>query len=121
MKIIQFTLSNQQQKLTLNFEDNSQLSYHFEYLRVFSPGETKPKNGSSTPQVFHKKEVRLKNIEPLGRYGHRLIFNDQHSAIFSDNDFERLYKNYENNWQQYCESLTNIHSREASINFTEIK
>jgi len=121
MKIIQFTLSNQQKKLTLNFDDNSQLSYQFEYLRVFSPGEAKAKNGSLIPEVFHKKEVYLKGIEPLGKYGHRLIFSDKHIAIFSDIDFKMLYKNYENNWQQYCESLTNIHSREASINFTEIK
>jgi DUF971 family protein len=121
MNIIQFTLSNQQKKLTLNFDDKSQLSYHFEYLRVFSPAEPKPKNSSLTPEVFHKKEVSLQSIEPLGKYGHRLIFNDSHSAIFSNNDFQSLYKNYESNWQQYCQSLTKIQSREASINFTEVK
>jgi DUF971 family protein len=121
MKIIQFTLSNQQQKLTLNFDDKSQLSYHFEYLRVFSPGEPKPKSGSPIPEIFHKKDVRLEGIEPLGKYGHRLIFDDSHSAIFSDKDFQMLYQNYESNWQKYCESLTKIQSREASINFTEVK
>jgi DUF971 family protein len=121
MNIIQLTLSNSQKKLTLNFDDNSQLSYPFEYLRVFSPAEPKPKNGSLIPQVFHKKDVYLTGVEPLGKYGHRLIFDDSHSAIFSNNDFQTLYKNYENNWQQYCNSLTTIQSREASINFTEVK
>ncbi len=121
MKITQFTLSSKKKKLTLSFDDNNQFSYYFEYLRVFSPSEVKPKNGSSVPEVFHKKNIQLMAIEPLGKYGHRLVFDDQHSAIFTDNDFLSLYQNHDTNWQQYCDSLTSIQSREMSINFTEVK
>ena len=121
MKIVQFTLSRQQKKLTLSFDDNNQYSYAFEYLRVFSPAEAKPKNSTNIPEVFHKKNVLLQTIEPLGKYGHRLLFDDQHSAIYTDNDFLALYQNHENNWQQYCDNLTSIQSRETSINFTEVK
>jgi DUF971 family protein len=121
MKITQFTINNKQKKLTLSFDDNNQFSYHFEYLRVFSPAEAKPKNGSTIPEVFHKKNVQLKAIEPLGKYGHRLVFDDQHSAIFTHNDFLSLYQSHEKNWQQYCDSLTSIQNRETSINFTEVK
>lgn len=121
MKIVQFTLSIKQKKLTLNFDDNRQLSYSIEYLRVFSPAEAKPKNGSVTPEVFHKKDIQLNTIEPVGKYGHRLIFDDQHSAIYADNDFLMLYQNYERNWQEYCDKLTSVQSRETSINFTEVK
>ena len=121
MKIIQFTLSSKQKKLTLNFDDNHQLSFSFEYLRVFSPTEAKPKGDSTTPQVFHKKDVQLIIIEPLGKHGHRIVFDDQHSAIFTDEIFKNLYKNYEVNWQNYCGSLTSSQNREASINFVEVK
>jgi len=121
MKILQFTLSSKQKKLTLNFNDNHQLSFAFEYLRVFSPAETKPKGGSTTPEVFHKKDVQLTHIEPLGKHGHRLVFDDQHSGIYSEEVFKNLYENYQTNWQNYCDNLTSSQNREASINFVEIK
>ncbi len=121
MKIVQFTLSSKQQKLTLNFEDDQQLSFSFEYLRVFSPSENKAKNGAKTPQVFHKKDVQITSIEPLGKYGHRLVFDDQHSAIFTDEVFSILYKNYQQNWQSYSDTLTSSQNREASISFVEVK
>jgi len=121
MKILQFTLSVKQKKLTLNFDDNHQLSFTFEYLRVFSPAENKPKGGSTTPEVFHKKNVQLTLIEPLGKHGHRLVFDDQHSAIYTEEIFKNLYKNYQTNWQSYCGGLTSSKNREASINFIEVK
>jgi DUF971 family protein len=121
MNIIQFTLSRQKKKLTINLDSNHQLSLEFEYLRVFSPGEAKPKSGAKIPEVFHKKEVQLTRIEPLGKYGHRLVFDDKHSAIFTDQTFKTLFENYNVNWQGYCESLTGNQNRETSISFVEVK
>jgi DUF971 family protein len=121
VNIIQFTLSSKQKKLTLNFDNNHQLSFDFEYLRVFSPAVAKPKNGATTPEVFHKKDVQLTHIEPLGKHGQRLVFNDKHSAIFTDQIFKNLYENYKINWTNYCDSLTSSQNREASINFVEVK
>lgn len=121
MSIIQFSISSKQKKLTLSFDDNLQIGLSFEYLRVFSPAVAKPKQANTSPKVFHKKNVLLTLIEPLGKYGHRLVFDDQHSAIFSDDIFINLYENYEINWQQYCNSLTSSQNRESSINFVEVK
>lgn len=121
MKIIQFTLDRKQKKLTLNFDSNLQLSFSFEYLRVFSPVETKAKNGVKIPEVFHKKDVLLTDIEPLGKHGHRLVFDDKHGAIFTDQTFKNLFDNYDINWQSYCSSLTTNQNREASISFVEVK
>jgi DUF971 family protein len=121
MSIIQFSMSRKQEKLTLRFDNNRQLSLSFEYLRVFSPGEKKSKGNTSSPQVFHKKHVQLTHIEPLGKYGHRLVFDDQHNAIFTNEMFINLYENHEINWQKYGETLTSTQSREASINFVELK
>ncbi|TWX55276.1 gamma-butyrobetaine hydroxylase-like domain-containing protein [Colwellia hornerae] len=121
MNIIQFTLDRKQKKLTLNVDSNHQLNFSFEYLRVFSPVETKTKNGVKIPEVFHKKEVQLTDIEPLGKYGHRLVFDDKHSAIFTDQTFKNLFDSYDVNWQNYCRSLTTSQNREASISFVEVK
>lgn len=121
MKIVQFTLNNQQKQLTLIFDNSHQFSFSFEYLRVFTPSQTKSKSNSATPEIFHKKDVRLLRIEPLGKHGHRLLFDDQHSAIFTDEIFKKLYNDYEKNWQSYCDNLTSSQNREASINFVEVK
>ena len=121
MSIIQFSISSKQKNLTLSFDNNLQFNFDFEYLRVFSPAAVKPKQGNTSPEVFHKKNIQLIGIEPLGKYGHRLVFDDQHSAIFSEELFVNLYENHEINWQKYCENLTSSQNRESSINFVEVK
>jgi DUF971 family protein len=121
MSIIQFYLSSKQKKLTLNFDNNLQLIFNFEYLRVFSPSAIQSKQGKKTPEVYHKKNIQLIGIEPLGKYGHRLVFDDKHSAIFTDENFIDLYENHEINWQLYCDGLTSSQNRESSINFVEVK
>jgi len=121
MSIIQFSISSNQKKLTISFDNNLQISLSFEYLRVFSPTSANPKQGNTPPEVFHKKNVQLTLIEPLGKYGHRLVFDDKHSAIFSDDILINLSENYEINWQKYCKSLTSSKNRESSINFVEVK
>ncbi|MFB0980596.1 MAG: gamma-butyrobetaine hydroxylase-like domain-containing protein [Alteromonadaceae bacterium] len=121
MSIIQFSINSKQKKFTLNFDNNLQLNFDFEYLRVFSPAAVKPKKSNAAPDVFHKKNIQLLHIEPLGKYGHRLVFDDKHSAIFTDEIFIHLYENHEINWQQYCASLTSSQNRESSINFVKVK
>lgn len=121
MSIIQFSISSKQKKLTLSFDNNLQLNFDFEYLRVFSPAAVKPKQSNTTPEVFHKKNIQLIGIEPLGKYGHRLVFDDKHSAIYSEEIFVNLYENHEINWQKYCDNLTSSQNRESSINFVEVK
>ena len=121
MSIIQFSISSKQKKLTLSFDNNLQLNFDFEYLRVFSPAAVKSKQSNTTPEVFHKKNIQLIGIEPLGKYGHRLVFDDKHSAIYSEEIFVNLYENHEINWQKYCDNLTSSQNRESSINFVEVK
>ena len=121
MSIIQFSISSKEKKLTLSFDNNLQLIFDFEYLRVFSPAAVKPKQSNTTPEVFHKKNIQLIRIESLGKYGHRLVFDDQHSAIFSEELFVNLYEKHEINWQKYCDNLTSSQNRESAINFVEVK
>jgi DUF971 family protein len=122
--IEKFILNNSQSTLTCCFNDTTQSSLTYEYLRVFSPTEQKKtqskKSPSTTPQVFHKKSVKIIAIEPLGKHGYRFVFDDNYSDVFSDNNLADLVKQHEQLWPEYELSLTSVNSREESINFKAI-
>jgi len=128
---IKFTLKTKQQTLEVLLSDATSQSIpplllSYEYLRVFSPKElqkvssNKTSTAKSTPQVFHKKNVLLIAIEPLGKHGHRLIFDDGFDDIFSTNELFELSQNFNDNWSCYLENLSTNNSREESINFKAI-
>jgi len=116
MTISAFTLNNAEKSLTIILNSKAtQLS--FEYLRVFSPTQ-----GAKQPTlVTHKKAITLTAIENVGKHGHRLIFDDQHSAIYSSDYFSLLIEERATRWQAYLNELkASGHSREAMINITQL-
>lgn len=128
---IKFTLKSNKRELEVTFNnvssaENTTLSLSYEYLRIFSPHERQKalsaRNvpSSSIPQVFHKKNIQLSTIEPVGKHGHRLIFNDGFSDIYSNNELLELSNSFNGYWAQYIGSLSNINSREESINFKAV-
>lgn len=120
-----FKLNNTLNNLTCIFDNNSDIIMSYEYLRVFSPTEIKKiestKTTFRTPQVFHKKKVKLIAIEPLGKHGCRFLFDDNYSDVFSEADLISLHQNYSSFWYDYKESLTSTNSREEVINFKAVK
>lgn len=119
MKIKQFIISNNEASLTINFSNGEDACLRFEYLRVFSPPIS-----NSTKQnalVTHKKLVKLITIEAVGKHGYRLIFDDQHSALYSTEYLLQLIQEDEQRWQHYLTELqASGHSREAMINITQL-
>lgn len=126
-----FTLRVKQQTLEVTLNSNtsdysSSFSLNYEYLRVFSPSElqkmssNKSASSDSTPHVFNKKNVQLIAIEPLGKHGHRFIFDDGFNDIYSANELLELSQNFNDNWSRYIEHLSSTQSREESINFKAI-
>ncbi len=90
----------------------------FEYLRISSPNAN-----SKKPQaiISHKKQVQLLAIESVGKHGYRFIFDDQHSAIYSDDYLKKLITEQEVRWQAYLDELKfSGHSREAMIMIKEV-
>jgi len=119
MNIKQFIINNNEKNLTLNFFKGEVVCLSFEYLRVFTPTN----NNSPKQQVLvtHKKSVMLNAIENVGKHGYRLVFDDQHSAIYSSEYLALLTKEYEQRWQHYLQELkASGHSREAMINITQL-
>ena len=119
MGIKQFIINNDEKKLTVNFIKGKSASLSFEYLRVFTP--TANNSPKQQTLVTHKKLVQLTAIENVGKHGFRLIFDDQHSAIYSSEYLALLIKENEQRWQHYLIELHNSgHSREAMINITQL-
>jgi len=123
MKIARFLIDNTLNNLTIEFSadvaiENIQLS--FEYLRISSPANSTKK--SKTSQVTtHKKDVLLTNIESVAKHGYRFIFDDDHSAIYSEQYIQTLVLEYELRWQDYLAELkTSGHSRDTMIDFKQL-
>ena len=129
--ISKFTLNADQDILEISLKDSSTeqskpLSLSCEYLRIFSPSEcqkshsAKAPTPNNIPQVFHKKNVQLSHIEPLGKHGHRFIFNDGFNDIYSTTHLLELANKFDENWALYLNGLTSTNSREESINFKAV-
>lgn len=98
---------------------NEQTEYQlpFEYLRVFSPAQVPGKS----PLVTHKKHVKIQVIESVGKHGSRFTFDDQHSAIYSNEHLQDLAINQTAYWQEYLAQLKDSgHSREAMIDIKQV-
>ena len=123
-KLDSFILNNALNNLTCVFDSNTDIIMSYEYLRVFSPTEIKKiqsnKTQSTTPQVFHKKNVKLIAIEPLAKHGYRFLFDDNYNDIFSDTDLMTLSQNHLSSWPAYKATLTTTNNREESINFKAV-
>ena len=71
--------------LSLTFEDGLNVNLTSEYLRCFSPS-AEVKGHAPGQEVLQKgkENVGIDNIEPVGNYAVKLIFDDGHNTgIFS--------------------------------------
>lgn len=117
--ITRFTLQQSQKNLLVEFDHDSTMSFSFEYLRVFSPAAQS--NTGEQKLVSHKKLVMIRKIEAVAKKSYRLLFDDNHSAIFTANDFITLYREYEMRWQHYLNLLQQSpHSREAMLDIKQL-
>ena len=125
MKITHFIIDNVEKSLTVEFSINENITnivLSFEYLRISSPIDSakKMKNGQ-VAIISHKKQVNLVNIERVAKYGYRLIFNDDHSAIYSEAYIHTLAIEHDMRWQAYLDKLkVSGHSREAMIEIKQL-
>lgn len=136
LAVSRFILDNNKASLIVTFSaskttEQQTCSLSFEFLRVFTPENyharysEQAQQGQSAqkaaPMICHKKQVKLLNIEPVAKYGYRLIFDDQHSAIYSPAHLQQVFQQSDSLWQRYLIDLKNSgHSREASIDITQL-
>jgi DUF971 family protein len=78
---IEIRLRKTSRVLQVRFDEALEYTLPFEFLRVNSPSaEVQGHGPGQKVQVTGKENVLVKEVEPIGRYAVRLIFDDGHDT-----------------------------------------
>ena len=100
-------LSKDKKTLTVAFEGGMSFALPAEYLRVKSPSaEVQGHSPDERKTVPGKRNVMILEVQPVGNYAARLVFDDMHSTgIFSWDYLLELGQNQPRYWQDYLDEL----------------
>lgn len=100
-------LRKDRKALTVTFEDGGRFTLDAEYLRVKSPSaEVQGHAPEERKTVPGKRDVEILEVQPVGNYAVRLVFDDLHSTgIYSWNYLHELGRNRAAYWQDYLDEL----------------
>ena len=104
-------------RLEVDFAGAGSFSYAAEYLRVESPSaEVQGHSPAERVTVPGKQEVGITNVDPIGNYAIRIIFDDGHdTGIYTWDYLLQLGEQQAERWKAYIEALaTKGLSRETS-------
>ena len=116
-------LRRQSNTLELSYSDGSQLEFSSEFLRVHSPSAEVRGHGKGQEVLqTGKRQVKLKNVEPVGNYAVKLEFDDGHSTgIFSWDYLMSIGRDKKTLWDDYLLKLQQAgKTREPSPPNTQI-
>ncbi len=89
--------------LEIAFDDGRHFTLPCEYLRVFSPSAEVRGHGPGQEVLqVGKKNVEIKEIEPVGVYAVKLVFSDGHdTGLYSWEYLHELGEKQESSWKSY--------------------
>jgi len=107
MNPIEITLHKQSRMLEILFDDGERYKLPFEFLRVFSPSAEVRGHGPGQEVLqTGKREVFLTEVEPVGSYAVKLVFDDGHdSGLYSWEYLYQLGKFQDAMWQDYLQRM----------------
>ncbi|HKF95859.1 MAG TPA: DUF971 domain-containing protein [Gammaproteobacteria bacterium] len=93
--------------LEIAFEDGARFTLPCEYLRVYSPSADVQGHSPGQQVLQHGKEkVAITNIEPVGNYAIRLVFDDGHATgLYTWAYLYELGAKQARKWQAYLRRL----------------
>jgi len=93
--------------LEIAFDDGQRFSLPCEYLRVFSPSAEVRGHGPGQEVLqVGKRDVEIKEIEPVGNYAVKLAFSDGHdTGLYSWEYLHELGEKQESSWKSYLARL----------------
>jgi DUF971 family protein len=93
--------------LAISFDTGNAFDLSAEYLRVMSPSaEVQGHSAAERKTVGGKQTVTIMQVEPVGNYAVRLVFDDMHSTgIYSWRYLHELGREYETRWAEYLAAL----------------
>lgn len=100
-------LHQQARELEISFDNGCNYRYSCEYLRVFSPSaEVRGHSPEQATLQTGKKNVAIIDIQPVGNYAVKLVFDDGHdSGLYSWEYLYQLGAEQTANWQDYLARL----------------
>lgn len=100
-------LHQQSRRLEIYFEDGSQFDLPCEYLRVYSPSaEVRGHSPDQAVLQTGKEGVNIKDIEAVGNYAIKLVFDDGHdTGLYTWDYLHELGSHQVEYWRRYLASL----------------
>src|SRR5437667_8078857 len=100
-------LPKDRKQLVVSFDTGETFELAAEYLRVRSPSaEVQGHSPDERKTVAGKRNVAILEVNPIGNYAVRLVFDDMHSTgIFSWDYLFELGRNRDEYWQDYLDDL----------------
>lgn len=104
-------MSREDRKIEVDFDDGETFTFTAEFLRVHSPSAEVMGHGPGQQvTVGGKRMVGLRQIEPVGNYAIRILFDDGHdTGIYSWSYLHELGMNQDRLWQAYETALKAKH------------
>lgn len=104
---IDIKLLQKKRIVEIEFDNGEKFFLPCEYLRVFSPSaDVKGHHQSEGKLVVGKKDVNISNIEPVGHYAAKLLFDDGHNTgLYTWETLYDLATHQEVYWQRYLQRL----------------
>jgi DUF971 family protein len=100
-------LRRDRRTLTIGFDNGETFDLSAEYLRVRSPSaEVQGHSPDERKTVGGKRNVAILEVNAIGNYAVRLVFDDLHSTgIYSWDYLYQLGRDRDRNWQEYLDEL----------------
>ena len=100
-------LHQQSRRLEVAFSDGARFALSFEFLRVNSPSAEVRGHGPGQEVLqTGKRDVEIREVEPVGNYGLQPVFSDGHSTgIFSWDYLYEIGQRRDALWDEYLKRL----------------
>jgi DUF971 family protein len=100
-------LKDKGRTLAVSFDGNEAFDLPAEYLRVMSPSaEVQGHSAAERKTVGGKRNVAIIQVEPVGNYAVRLVFDDMHNTgIYSWRYLHELGTEHSAKWAEYLSAL----------------
>ena len=104
---IELRLDKSKTLLSISFDSGERFELPAEYLRVESPSAEVLGHGPGQKQIVPgKREVKIAELEPVGNYAVRVVFDDHHdTGLYSWDYLHELGREHDRRWSEYLGAL----------------
>ena len=101
------TIAADQSELAVTFEGAKPFTLSAEMLRVMSPSaEVQGHSPDQRVTVGRKRNVKIKELRPVGNYAVRIVFDDGHdTGLYAWSYLQTLDQEREKRWAEYLSAL----------------